>query len=371
MRRGVVLAALCLLLTACSPSSPDPGTEELPLEEAPGVTVYTDWSKLEEREEPLPPVGTQWYDTYTDHLIPREDYGPLRPYAGLRLMDDWPAADGCLYGLMTRDGAAVTAPVYSNISRPGAADESGQWQPFPLMILKRGDPAASEEWDPAAYAVAAIDGSWCTPFDYCAVTSSREGLILFQRDGFTGMSPQGEIQRTWTVAEMRITQEVFDGMLSNIAWHEGLGGERQGDLLCLGWNPEDDTYTQLLCFDLSSGTAQVIPDDVWYDMQDTGAGVVEREPMDEDTRRIQDKWLGADAPGLLERMVRGEDGITYVYSLEDGTALPQFSREDSKWYQRVSVVDGFIEVLDRNTASYYDIETLECNFRTYLGFEGD
>ena len=287
-------------------------------------------------------------------------------------MDDWPAADGCLYGLMTRDGAAVTAPVYSNISRPGAVDEGGQWQPFPLMVLEQGDPAAEEDaWDPVRCAVAAVDGSWCTPFDYCMVLSNREGLLLFQRDRFTIMSPQGEIQRVWTAAEMGITQEVFDGMLSNITWHEGFAGERQGDLLCLGWNPGDDTYTQLLCFDLSSGAVEVIPADTWYEGQESGGWMVERESVDEDTWRLQDKWQGAAAPGLLERMVRGEDGITYVYSLEDGTALPQFSREDSKWYQRVSVVDGFIEVLDRNTASYYDIETLECNFRTYLGFEGD
>lgn len=32
---------------------------------------------------------------------------------------------------------------------------------------------------------------------------------------------------------------------------------------------------------------------------------------------------------------------------------------------------GLIEVLDLNTASYYDLETMDCVFETYLGYEAD
>ena len=65
------------------PSSAPAGTE--------APTVCTDWSKLGARETPASPVGTRWYADYTDTLLPRDDYGMLVPYAGLRLMDDWPS----------------------------------------------------------------------------------------------------------------------------------------------------------------------------------------------------------------------------------------------------------------------------------------
>ena len=34
-------------------------------------------------------------------------------------------------------------------------------------------------------------------------------------------------------------------------------------------------------------------------------------------------------------------------------------------------MDGFVEALDWNTASYYNLETWECMFQTYLNYEGD
>ena len=116
MRRQLPVLLLALLLTACAGTQVP---EEMP---EPGVQVHTDWSHLGERAEPLPTVGGRWYADYTDRLIPRKDYGMLIPYAGLRLQDHWPAMDGCLYGLMTRDGRVVTDPVYSRASRPGGMD---------------------------------------------------------------------------------------------------------------------------------------------------------------------------------------------------------------------------------------------------------
>ena len=59
-----------------------------------------------------------------------------------------------------------------------------------------------------------------------------------------------------------------------------------------------------------------------------------------------------------------------TYYRQDGTPLPELT-QGGKWYQRVNVVGGLIEVLDLNTATYYDLETMECVFCTYLGYEGD
>ena len=49
------------------------------------IHVQTDWSVLEGGEETLPTVWNRWYDSYTDHLISRKDYGTLLPYAGARV----------------------------------------------------------------------------------------------------------------------------------------------------------------------------------------------------------------------------------------------------------------------------------------------
>lgn len=366
MRRAALpaLAGLCLLLCACTPEEPAP---TLPG----GIVVQTDWEQLGDREELPQRVGTRWYEEYTDRLIPREDYGPLIPYAGLRLMDDWPANDGCLYGLMTREGAAVTDPVYSEVYRPSAYDASGRWQTYPLLILKQGDPQADpQSADPALCAVAAADGSWCTPFDYRAVRTNRQGLLLFRSDSVTVMGTDGAVQRVWTVAEMGIPQEDFDSLLSDVMWGEGWGGDRQGDYMSLGWEPGRDDA--LRCFHLVSGEVTVLTEDEWYALPD---GYVTPQPDPDpavpDATRKTDRLLGDDAPGLLEHLDYSDAGMTYTYYREDGTPLPQLTLPDWQWYQQVNVTGGLIEVLDRDTASYYDLDTLECRFRTYLNYEGD
>jgi hypothetical protein len=246
--------ALCLLLTACAPQTEE--TEPTEEAEDSGLLVHTDWSQLGQREELPSPVGTRWYEDYTDHLIPRDDYGTLIPYAGLRLMDDWPASDGCMYGLMTQAGQVVTDPVYSTVSCPGYGS-----QRFPLLILRQKT-SASDGAEDGVYAVAASDGSWCTPFLYRAWDANSQGLLLFQEDSVTVMTSEGEIQRTWTVEEMGISQEDFDSILSDLTWYEGPGGQRSGDYMALGWEPESD-YTNIRCFDLVSGDIQIFTTEEW------------------------------------------------------------------------------------------------------------
>ena len=65
--------------------------------------------------------------------------------------------------------------------------------------------------------------------------------------------------------------------------------------------------------------------------------------------------------------------MTCRYYRADGTPLEELTAKDdgTKWYAQTGLVGGLIEVLDLNTASYYDLDTMECVFRTYLGYEAD
>lgn len=374
MKRGLYPPmALLLLLTACTPAGQ---VTPSPLPTLPnGGTVQTDWSQLGEPDRALPPVGGRWYQDYTDELIPSGEYGALIPYAGLRLMDDWPAYDGCLYGLMTLDGRVVTDPVYSRAAAPQYYDAaSGQWRCMPLLVLKRGDPGAGEDaWDPARCAVAAADGSWCTPFDYSCTAASGEGLLLFQESRLTAMGLQGEILGTWTAEEMGLAQEEFDSMRSGVIWGEGWGGRWYGDYISVAYLEEGET-SLVKCFCLSSQQTELLTEEAWRALEEENWGAMEEGEQTTaipGAERIMDALLGSQAPGLLQLEDYQEDGVTCTYYREDGTPLPQLTLRGEKWYRQVDLVGGLIEVLDWNTATYYDLESLECVFRTYLGYEGD
>lgn len=369
MRRALFPLLLCLLLCACATVSPEPQGEPpeaiQPAEES-GPAVYTDWSKLG-RREPLPEtVGSRWYGDYMDELLPRDDYGPLVPYAGLRLMDDWPAATGCLYGLMTQDGVVVTEPVYGRITCPNGLSQSGPYA-LPLLVLKRFDETSEDDWDPAAYAVAARDGSWCTPFDYCGYSHSEQGLLLFRQDSVTVMAPDGEILRVWTVEEMDVSQKVFDDVLGNVVWSEGFGGLHKGDYMAIDW-VDNGAYDRVLCFDLVNGGLAEVPEtQLFADYPEW-----ERPPSPvPDANFRPDSVLGVDAPGLLQKSDYSGDRPVTTYYREDGTPLPELTDNGERWYRQVNLIDGLVEVLDWNTATYYDLETWECVFRTYLSYEGD
>ena len=217
MRRLLPLLLMLLLLGACArgPESPgisggaEPPAADAAQAEAPAADatqgappaepsqriVTADWSRLE-TPETLSAPG-RWYDGYTDRLIPRDDYGPLLPYAGLRLADEWPAGHGCLYGLMTADGRVVTDPVFTNVYRLGRYNLV---ETLPLMALEQPDPdAAPDDYDPRIYALAAADGSWCTDFDIVGIIASHASVQLFLQDGVQLLDTAGKPLRSWTV----------------------------------------------------------------------------------------------------------------------------------------------------------------------------
>ena len=383
MRRGIViLLAALLLLSGCfvqkeMPSitpSPSPNQSEERSEE---LTVSTDWSKLDGGDKPLPSVGSRWYDEYTGQLISRDDYGTLIPYAGLRLMADWPASTGCLYGLMTTDGIVVTDAVYSNVVSPRYYMGAKQmWHP--LLTLYMGIQTDDGDGNLRGYwAIAASDGSWCTDFCYRGMSAGKDGLILFEDDRITHMSPTGEILNIWTMAGLGLTQGEIDSINYGLEWGEGYFGQWYGDYFSLGFT--DDTHEEVSLIHLPTGQKEKMYHAAFLEAltqpSDTG------EPNMEDLTTnlppgdyagityLWDSFSDDDMPALISASQYEADGAYDLFFLYDGTPLPEFTRRSDIWYCTVRPVGGLIEVLDLNTASYYDIKTMDCVFRTYLGYD--
>ena len=335
-----------------------PGGQRMIAEEG-----YVSVLPVEVTPKAVPLVGGRWYADYTDTLICRDDYGLLIPFAGQRLADDWPAHDGCKYGLMTRDGRVVADAVYSEVAAPMWYSR-GAWKTFPLLLLRQGGDEGSR------YAVAGPDGSWCTGFDYLAYRTNAVGVVLFRDDGLTLLCPDGSIETELSCAALGLSEEDWKEILNETYWGEGWGGERLENLLSLRWQGEDG----VLCYDFSTGTTTTIYYEDWNALRERLYPWTEpEEPVILNADEIWDALLGDTAPHLL-RTTKWNDAANTsdeYYFTEDGTPLPQFDLQAARWYQQVGLTGGLIEVLDLNSAAYYDLDTLECVFRTTLGYEAD
>lgn len=115
-------------------------------------------------------IYTRRYEEYTDELIPADDYGPLVPYLG---DNSGPYLEDGLWGLATLKGELVTDPVFTQVWRGGSTVQ------LPYLLMQKPDP--DPEYRPAGWvngeydfgmahdnlwAMAALDGSWCTGFRY-------------------------------------------------------------------------------------------------------------------------------------------------------------------------------------------------------------
>ena len=316
-----------------------------------------------------PTVGTRLREGYMSDLTPSDSYGELIPYAGLRVMQDWPSDTGCLYGLMTRDGMAVTDAVYASAERV-TYYEGYDCRTLPLLLLRRGEENASGEGYSARLAVAAADGSWVTPFDYNSVSVSREGLLLFAGETLTVMEADGSISRTLTREEMGVSEEEWKEIRDNLFWGEGVGGQRSGDWLAIGWI-NDDAFDKIACYDLAAHERTEVSRDTFFGISDNSGEYTEPTYPVENAWPMYDRVYGSDVPYLLRQEGYGETGMTVEFYRMDGTPMPELAQSGGGWYQQTGLVGGLIEVLDLNTASYYDLDTMECVFRTYLGYEAD
>ena len=317
-----------------------------------------------------PQIGTRLSEGYMGELKASDGYGLLVPYAGRRLMDDWPAATGCLYGLMTLDGTAVTDAVYSDAYYPSYY-ENYERHLLPVLVLMQGEASNEIEGFAPSYTVAAADGSWVLEESYCALSTSRYGLLLFGRDVLTVTDASGKVTQRLSYQEMGLSDEDVGNMISSLLWGGDPSGHRSGDRLAIGW-VNDDTYQNIRYYDLSTGeTGEMAWDE--FDALDgmPSEDYVEPAYAVADAYRMTDEALGSDAPGLLFVQDYSEDGLTVSYYRDDGTPLESLTLRGERWYQQVALRGGLVERLDLNTASYYDLETMDCVFETYLGYEAD
>ncbi len=148
MKRIVLL--ICAVLFTCALFGCEKKEEPLyfGLDSLPDIGEYTP-EKTNER----------WYDDYTDTLIPRDDYGPLRPYCGNIVDFNSPffgSTELYLYGLCTESGVIVTDPVYTSV------EKYGEWYILRSRELEKGDDEFSTLY---RYSLVKTDGSACIPLD--------------------------------------------------------------------------------------------------------------------------------------------------------------------------------------------------------------
>ena len=318
----------------------------------------------------VPQVGARLSEGYMGELKAADDYGLLVPYAGRRLMDDWPAATGCLYGLMTLDGVAVTDAVYSNVYYPSYYENYEQ-HPMPLLALVQGQESNRTDGFEERYTVAAADGSWIMEEQYSVVSANRHGLLLFGDDTLTVTDTAGNVTQKISYQEMGLSDEEAGRMISGIMWGYDTVGSRRGERIATAWTDEDNNQN-IRYYDLSTGERGEMTWDAFYDLEEDNTDDYEKPVYAvENANPVVDEVLGSDAPGLLSVYDADENGVVLRYYREDGTPIESLTMYGEKWYQQAALRGGLVERLDLNTASYYDLETMDCVFETYLGYEAD
>ena len=235
----------------------------------------------------------------------------------------------------------------------------------------QGQESDSAEGYEENYTVAASDGSWVMDEPFRAVSVSRHGLLLFGKDSLTVTDASGKLTQRLSYREMGLSDHEIERMISFLRWGEGIGGIRRGDRIAIDWT-DDDTYQNNRYYDLSDGkTGEMAWDE--FDALDgmPSEDYVEPTYAIEKANRFDDEAFGSDAPGLLFVYDVNENGAVVRYYYDDGTPIESLTHNETTWYQQIALRGGLIEVLDLNTASYYDLETMDLVFETYLGYEAD
>ena len=149
MKRIILLLTIALFVCALFGCQKNDDSLYFGLDSLPDIGDYTP-EKTNER----------WYENYTDTVIPRDDYGPLRPYCGNIVDFNSPffgSTELYLYGLCTESGVIVTDPVYTSV------EKCGDWYILRSRELKKNDEDSFSTL--YQYSLAKTDGSAYIPLD--------------------------------------------------------------------------------------------------------------------------------------------------------------------------------------------------------------
>ena len=221
-----------LLLVGCGTSGGNASAAPAP----PSSGVQVDWSKLEQ-DTPIFQAdrdGGRWYAGAAPELIPSEEYGPLVSYVGSMAysFDTWTDSEGqeqvfysewgtSLYGLMTKEGKLVTDPVYLSVVQPDFHWQ-GKATYLPVLVLTQ----AREEWQDSnngrRCCVAALDGSWCTDFEFWLYTAREDELLLVGPKGLTWMDAVSGNRMDWSWEFLGISETELPQVMEHLMWVIGL-----------------------------------------------------------------------------------------------------------------------------------------------------
>ncbi len=379
------------------------------------------------------PVGVFWEGEWRG-LEPLTEPEWVTPYAGQRLFDRWPSRNGCLYGLMTAEGRAVTPPVYSSVSTlMWRSWFSAEFRALAPLVLRQGS-GEQGEWGHlrSAYTLAARDLSWIYPGTWKQVFPGPGYLLLLGEDHMEQVSEEGKLLKSWDYASCGLTD--YMPKLIDADFFDSIQGHVLGDLLGLEAVDWSDFEAGFYLFDLDSGELVTMtwselnerfrggsePEDTEWVVEETEEGC--RLTRGEDTLELPVPALAYKAQlwGDLvifqskariffrdgrELLPHGEgernwdlNALPYgigIYplmewdillrtSIQDNLRVTRFVRPDGsvlgltleKPVDREdlgfpSADGGILGIVERDKASYYRIDTGECIFRIPLYYEGD
>ncbi|MBR2131801.1 MAG: substrate-binding domain-containing protein [Oscillospiraceae bacterium] len=167
-------------------------------------------------------VARYWYDEGKDDLIPSAEYGPLVPYIGAEISDEY-FGSGFWYGLAAQDGRIITDAVFLDATLCTSYDTSTNLSYIVPMFCLTGLREESDGTSRCVYALAAEDGSWYTGMIYDEMLiAAPTGVLMRTLEGDIVMvGTDGAVRFSWN------TQELPDW-----GWHSSVLNIRGDYLLC-------------------------------------------------------------------------------------------------------------------------------------------
>lgn len=357
-------------------------------------------------------IGGRWEGAWNG-LQPAAGGCPVSKYAGTRLALDWPAEDGCLYGLMTTEGEVLTPPVYSSVEY--ADYYNGSRQNLPVLILRTATDAEQTEPDRRSYenvyTVAAADLGWVYPEPVKSVIAAEEGVLLAQEDELLWLSTEGAVLDRWDYEALGIAEDRAFLYLEP-GYRDSMAGSVVGGRLILRCDYGNDDVRALR---LETGAVErmtVEELDALYNAMPEDYYTVEASDGDNCTLQRGEETITIPIGLEWDFVYRYGDVFTDHYKLftADGTILPtdsenrptiftvsdvsgdvcicarqnpgslvRFFRGDGSRlaltaqdgeFTRYSLMAGILGIVEDRSASYYRLDTEECVFRIRFNYEG-